>query len=388
MEEFFMSIRTRWLSLFLSSLLGMVSIGSSAADAGKSVTLYTPYTKISVPPGESINYSIDVINNSSEVQNVEISIAGMPRGWSYDLKSGGWNISQLSVLPNEKKSISLKVDVPLKVNKGWYRFRVLGNGQDLLPLTVDVSEQGTYETELTTDQPNMEGHANASFTFKASLKNRTADKQLYALGTNVPRGWDVTFKANYKEVTSVSVEANSTTDITVQVNPPSGVEAGTYKIPVRAATSTTAANLQFEVVVTGTYNMELTTPTGLLSAGVTAGGEKQIELVVKNTGSAELRDVKFSSNAPADWSVVFDPNKVDRLKAGETTQVLATVKASSKAIAGDYVTRIDAKTPEASSKAEFRIAVKTPMLWGWLGILVILIACGSVYYLFRKYGRR
>ncbi len=388
MEELFMSIRTRLLSLFLSSLLVTIFIGSRAADADKGVTLYTPFTKISVPPGQSIDYNIDVINNTSSVQRVDISVSGLSKAWDYTIKSGGWNISQVSVLPNDKKSISMKLEVPLKVNKGSYHFRIMGNGQELLPLVVTVSQQGTYETELTTDQPNMEGHANSTFTFRANLKNRTADTQIYALETNVPRGWDVTFKTGGKEVSSVSVDANNAQDITVQVAPPAEVEAGTYKIPVRATTSSTSADVMFEVVVTGTYKMDLSTPTGLLSAGITAGGEKDIDLVVKNIGSAELKDIKLTASKPADWSVDFNPQKIDRLKAGETAQVTAKIKASSKAIAGDYVTKIEAKTPEVNSSAEFRMAVKTPMLWGWLGILIIIAAGGSVYYLFRKYGRR
>jgi uncharacterized membrane protein len=49
---------------------------------------------------------------------------------------------------------------------------------------------------------------------------------------------------------------------------------------------------------------------------------------------------------------------------------------------------MEARTPEVNSAAEFRIAVKTPIIWGWLGILIIIAACGGVYYLFRKYGRR
>ena len=75
--------------------------------AANSVTLYTPYTKISVPPGESINYNIDIINNSSEIQNVEISLSGLPHGWNYVLKSGGWKIGQISVLPGGKQSLTL-----------------------------------------------------------------------------------------------------------------------------------------------------------------------------------------------------------------------------------------------------------------------------------------
>ncbi len=68
--------------------------------------------------------------------------------------------------------------------------------------------------------------------------------------------------------------------------------------------------------------------------------------------------------------------------------VTATIKADKKAIPGDYVTNLEARTPEASSKASFRMSVKTPMLWGWIGVLIIAAAIGTVWYLFRKYGRR
>ena len=64
------------------------------------------------------------------------------------------------------------------------------------------------------------------------------------------------------------------------------------------------------------------------------------------------------------------------------------IKADKKAIPGDYVTNIEARTPETSSKLSFRISVETPLLLGWIGVIIIIIALGTVYYLFRKYGRR
>jgi uncharacterized membrane protein len=134
--------------------------------------------------------------------------------------------------------------------------------------------------------------------------------------------------------------------------------------------------------------MELTTPTGLLSTSITAGDMKRVELVVNNTGSSELTEINFTSAAPVNWEVTFDPKKVDKLQPGKTALVLAIIKADKKAIAGDYATSIEAKTPEASSKISFRISVETPLLWGWIGVLIIVAAFGSVYYLFRKYGRR
>ena len=91
---------------------------------------------------------------------------------------------------------------------------------------------------------------------------------------------------------------------------------------------------------------------------------------------------------PVDWEVSFEPSKIDMLKAGETANVVATMKASKKALPGDYVATMTAKTPEVNTDAQFRIAVKTPMIWGWVGVLIIIVAIGAVCYLFRKYGRR
>lgn len=385
MRQFFVPMRTAMLGILLS-LLRIMCFGGYAPEGG--VTLYTPYTKISVPPGQSIDYTVDVINKSGGVRNVSISLSGIPNGWNYDVKSGGWAIGELSVLPGEKKNINLRVDVPLKVDKGTYRFSVVAPGMAILPLTVTVSEQGTFKTELTTKQPNMEGNANATFTFNAELKNRTADKQLYSLRADVPPGWNVSFKTGGRQVTSVQAETNHTENLTVEVDPPDGIEAGTYKIPVTAVTSTTSASLELEAVITGSYSMEITTPTGLLSTRVTAGDEKRIALQIKNTGSAELRNIKFSSSSPNNWDVIFDPQQMDKLEPGKTVQVFATIKSDRKAIAGDYVTNIEAKTPEASARVSFRVSVKTSMLYGWIGILIIGTAVGGVVQLFRKYGRR
>jgi uncharacterized membrane protein len=388
MEDVYMSTRTKMLSLFLSLFFGTLSQSSQAALAADSVILYSTYTKISVPPGESIDYTIDVINNSKEVKNLDISISGIPNGWNYLLKSGGWTIGQLSILPGERKSLSLKVDIPMKVNKGSYRFRVLAGGLEPLPLVIVVSEQGTFKTEFTSDQPNMQGHATSQFTFNANLKNRTSEKQLYALMANAPRGWNVVFKSNYQQVTSVNIEPNNTQAITIEIKPPENIEAGKYKIPVSTATSTTSASLELEVVITGSYKMELTTPLGLLSATITAGDSKREELRIVNTGSSELTDIELNSSAPVNWQVTFEPKKVAKLQPGKDAQVFATIKADKKAIPGDYVTSIEAKTPEVSSKISYRISVETPMLWGWIGVMIIIGALGSVYYLFRKYGRR
>ena len=382
-------MRTNYLLFFAVLLVAFPAAGAHAAADSLStgVVLYSPYTKIVVSPGASINYSVDLINNGHEIRTENIALGGLPSSWKYDIKSGGWNIEQMAVLPDEKKNFTLTVNVPLKINKGSYKFH-LSAGEARLPLTIVVSKQGTYQSEFTTDQPNMQGNSKSNFTFSTTLRNQTADRQLYALMADAPRGWNVVFKPNYKQATSAQVDANASQNISVEVTPAANAEAGTYKIPVRAVTNSTSAELTLEVAITGTFQMEVTTPKGLLSADITAGDTRRIDLEVVNTGSSELKDIQLSSRKPAGWELSFEPSKIASLKAGAAANVTAELKASPKALPGDYVVVMDAKTPEVTADAQFRISVKTPLFWGWVGVLVILAAVGGVYCLFRKYGRR
>jgi uncharacterized membrane protein len=366
----------------------MLSLTGFAASIADSVILYTPYPKISVSPGQSVDYSVDLINKSKGIISSDISLRGLSSAWNFSLKSGGYNIQQVSVLPGERKTISLSIAIPVKVNKGSYSFRLIAGNLCELPLTIVVSQQGTFKTEFTTDQANIQGNTNSVFTYQATLRNSTGEKQLYAIMGDTPPGWNVVFKYNGKQVTSVEVNENSNANINIEIGPPAMSEAGTYRIPVHAVTNSSSADLVLEVVIRGSFSMEVTTPTGLLSTGITAGDQKRLEIVVRNTGSAELEGVQFTASNPVNWEVTFDPKKIDVIKPGKTAQVFAIVKATKNALPGDYVTNIEAKSRETSAKAQFRISVKTSMLWGWVGVLIIAVALGSVYYLFRKYGRR
>ncbi|MFY0652133.1 MAG: hypothetical protein JXQ96_08880 [Cyclobacteriaceae bacterium] len=369
-------------------LLAAILLTASSTKAANGINLYTPYTNISVPPGESIDYTIEVINNGSITRTMDISVLGLTEEWVYNLKSGGWTVNQIAVLPGEKKSMTLNVQVPLNVDKGNHRFKVLARNYDTLPIVINVSEQGTFKSEFTSEQANMEGHAKSNFTFSTELKNHTGEKQLYSLRSSAPRGWKVTFKPNSKQATAVEIAPNEDSRVMVEVKPPHNIGAGTYKIPIRAVTQSTSAELNLEVVITGSFELELNTPTGLLSTKITAGDDKRIELQVKNTGSSDLKEVRFSASKPRNWDVKFEPDTLSILEAGKSASVFATLEADDKAIPGDYVTNIKAQTSEVSSQVAFRVLVKTSLLWGWLGIVIILGTLGAVYYLFQKYGRR
>ncbi|MDQ0337827.1 putative membrane protein [Caldalkalibacillus uzonensis] len=384
----------RGLRLLLITVLGvsLIGLGQMSALAQPALELFTPYPGVSVTPGESLNYEIEVINNGSGIQFVTFRIEGLADDWNYHLTADGRDIKRLSVRPGQSETVYLQVDVPLQIDKGEYEFRLVGSGSGnvraVLPITVDVTEEGTYRTELTSEQPNMEGHADSNFTFKASLRNRTASEQLYSLSADAPRGWQVRFESGGQHVTSVNVDPNGVQDINIEVNPPEGITDGTYTIPITAATSGTKATLELEVVITGTYDLVVSTPSERLNFDITAGRSKTIELEVTNQGTADLRDISLEASAPVNWEVSFEPERIDVLPPGESARVRATVTADQNALAGDYVLNIDASAPEVSNSASFRATVKTPLLWGWIGILIIAGVIGGIGYLFKTYGRR
>ncbi|MDN5344928.1 MAG: hypothetical protein PWQ18_1041, partial [Clostridia bacterium] len=191
-----------------------------------------------------------------------------------------------------------------------------------------------------------------------------------------------------KQIASLSLKPGQNQGLDVNVKPPQGVKAGTYNIPIQAASSSSKAGVVLKVNITGTYSLELTTPDGRLNADALAGRESPVTLVVKNTGSADLTGITFAANAASGWAVTFKPDKIDLLPAGGSQQVTAFIKPSSQAIAGDYVVGLTANAQEASGTAEFRVGVRTSTLWGLVGVVLVLAVIGGVAWIFRKYGRR
>lgn len=384
-KKLFISITT--IFLLLSTF-----IFAPKGNAQTSLTLFTPYTGVSVSPGEVIDYDVQIINDSSSVQTVRFQVDDLPDDWDYNITASGKGIKQLSILPDSEETIRLEVTVPLEIEKGDYPFELIakgrGNVEASLPFLATVTEEGMQETEFTSDQANMQGHAEANFSYSATIYNRTQDTQNYSLNAQLPEGWQVQFKSAGNNVTSVSVEPNSTQAVTIEVQPANNVKAGTYEIPVFATTGNTSAELLLEAVITGTYDMELTTPNGLLSTDVTAGKTRTVDLVVKNNGTSKLTNIELTASTPPRWETEFDTNTINEIEPGESKTVQAKITAPDDAIAGDYVVTFTADTNEVSSDANFRVSVGTTTAWGFMGVLIILGVCGGMFTLFKKYGRR
>ena len=235
---------------------------------------------------------------------------------------------------------------------------------------------------------NIEAAVHEPFHYNTTLHNGAAQARVFELAAGAPEGWNVVFRARGSQVTSINLEANRDESLSIEIHPAYSAAPSKYKIPVTAIAAQDTLRLNIEAVVRGAYGMELTTPTGLLSDKITEGKQKDIHLVVRNTGTLTLTDVSLSGQTPSKWDATFNPAKIDRIEPGQTADVVATLKVPDKTIAGDYVTTFTARSTASNAQAAFRMAVRTSVLSGWIGILVILAAIGLVFFLIRKYGRR
>jgi len=379
---------------FISTLILLLSFFTffMPTTFAQSLTLYTPYSGLSVTPGENITYDVDIINDHSSVEHVTFALEKLPKEWEYSIRAGGYSIDQLSILPNSEETIKVEVTVPLEVKKGAYSFSLVATNErgekGTLPILVNVSEEGTFQTEFVIEQPNMQGHADSTLTYSAELKNQTADEQHYSLAGQFPEGWEGIFKVDGNSVTSVTIEPNESKNITIEMTPAENVKADLYTIPIVASTGSTSAEIEVEADIIGKYDVELTTTDGKMSSDLTAGRKKTIKLLVKNTGSVVLTDIKLDAQTPPDWDVEFDKQTINSLEAGEEFVVEAKVEAPKDTIAGDYVVNFSAKTSEASSEATFRMSVKTSTLWGFISVGIIVLVIAGIYFVFKKYGRR
>lgn len=381
----------RAFMIVVTVTFSLLFLGGSFVKA-EEITLYTPYSGLSVTPGENISYDISVINNGSSVDHVTFSLEDLPKKWDYTIRSGGYTIEQLSILPQESEDITLEVDVPLEIKKGSYGFELITKshqgGSSTLPFTVKVAEEGTFKTDFNIEQPNMQGHADSTLSYAATLINQTAEEQHYSVIGDFPEGWLGELKVDGDNVTSVTIEPGESQNVTIDLTPAENVKADTYEIPITASTGSTKSEIILEADIIGKYDLNLSTPDGNVSSKITAGKKRSVSLTVENIGTAILENISLSSVAPPEWEVTFEDDKIQSLEPGEKQTVQASIEAPREAVAGDYVTNFTAEAPEVSSEANFRVSVKTSTLWGFISVGIIIAVIGSLYFIFKKYGRR
>jgi uncharacterized membrane protein len=359
----------------------------------KGLWLTTEYPAVTVRAGEEARFSISLVNHGLAPQRASLAVENAPQGWTVELRGGGREVGAALVDYNAKASLELKLKVPRDARPGKHALLVKATTSERtyelpIALTVDAETEAalTAEPKL----PTLRGTPKSTFDFRIAVKNESAENALVTLAAQAPRGFQVTFKEGYgsQELTTLPLKAGESKDLAVDVKPPQYVPAGQYPIMVQLASERAKIDTKLVLDITGQPSISLTGENDRLSGEANAGTEKRLTFVVRNTGSAEARNLAFNATPPSGWKVSFEPKELPLLAPNTEEKVAALITPSEKALSGDYMVSVRASGDGISESVNYRVTVTTSTLWGVIGLGVIaaslLVLLGAV----GRFGRR
>jgi uncharacterized membrane protein len=396
--------------LFLIISLAMVTLViisvNSFAEAEKeklparSISMAAEYPGVEISKDEDVSLDIIFHNKGRKDEDVEVWITEKPKGWQARIKTYRYTVTGVHVPSDEDKTLTFQADPEEGIKPGDYQFRINArtlDGKFKMSQTVTVKitdDEGKSKeprgVKLTTSYPVIRGPSDATFEFSLEVDSKLDEDAVFDLLAQGPQGWDINFKPAYetKYISSLRIKSKQSTSVAVEVKPAMGAEAGEFPINVRISSGDANGEAKLTVILTGTYGLEVGTPSGLLSLQARGGRPANMSFYVKNTGSATNHDIKFMTFKPENWKVEFKPEKIDAIEAGELKQVEVIITPYEDALVGDYSVGVNVEGEKAVKTIEFRTTVKASAAWGWIGIGIIVVVIGGLFGLFRWLGRR
>jgi len=271
-----------------------------------------------------------------------------------------------------------------------------------LPGTVLAQEGTTPERlEIAAAYPKIQGIITDTFTFELELKYFGTTARDFNLKITGPSGWTIItapYMRHDNKIASVRLEPIVVKEgetaygqlIDVVATPASWPTPapGEYKITLEVSSGNVKNTIDLAAVITASYGLSMLPVSGLYNTKVTAGGSTVVWVELTNTGTAPIDNINFDSAQSQGWRVGVSVSKIDSLDVYGKQQVGLTIEAPPKAVAGDYYVGISAFGTQASASIELRVTVETPITWGVIGIIFIIVVVAGLAYVYMRFRRR
>jgi uncharacterized membrane protein len=365
----------------------------------RAIEVAPEYSGVIVPEGEDVSIDVTVADKGRSDEFIDVSLPDIPKGWKARIKTYNYDVTGVFVQSDKTKSLTLKAEPEEGTGPGKYTFTIRGQTPDgklvsTSHVTVTVKPKEEVKkakgVNITTSYPVLQGPTDAKFEFSLEVENKTDKDSIFNLGVTGPKDWDVNFKPAYEDkyISSLRLKAGQNQSVAVEVKPYPLAEPGKYPISVKVSSPEGKAEAELNVILTGTYKMDVGTATGLLSLTAMRGEPANVSFYVKNSGSAPLENVRFISVKPENWKAEFKPEKLETLGPGEMKQIELMITPAAQALVGDYSVNAMVEGQKITKNLEFRVSVKASSAWGWIGIGIIVIVLLGLVSLFVYVGRR
>lgn len=384
--------------VFLFGLSTFLQAEEKEVGPERGIAIYTEYSGIFVPQGETVRMELTADNRGKKDENIILSLTTIPKGWKAFIKGPSYTVTSITVPGRKTRALTFNAEPEKGTKPGHYIFQIdarTDDGKFTSAQKIDVTmRQKTIAAEdfqVTTSYPVLKGQADAKFEFSIDVNNKSESDKNFNLSAQAPEKWEANFKPAYeqKQISSLRIKGGQNQAVSVEVTPPKESAAGTYPIIVLISSGDKKAEVKLAVVLSGTYQLDAGTPTGLLSLDANVGKTSNLSIFIRNTGSAVNRNIAFNSFKPENWKVEFKPEKIESLEAGAMKQVEVSITPSAQSLVGDYSVAVSVEGEKSSSKSvELRVNVKTSPAWGWIGLILIILVIAGLGGLFLRLGRR
>ena len=408
------------LLFMLASVVLAVGLhaGTALAQDPSDVRLDSAVRSLEMGPRETrTDLTVDLYNTTEERRLVKIVVEDVPSGWDIAVwdRFFDFKVGEIVVEPpapddtGPSQSLRLRVDLPDdRPPAGEYGFGLRVTSPDgsieydsarytiIVPEPPASTDTGVA---VTVTYPALSGPSTSEFEFEIVIDNDTGADSSFNLtaaaldqnGQLLP-GWDITFSPSFGQervISSISVGDALNERVDVRVTPPRNTPPGDYLIPVQVQDDAGfEADALLLVTIRGRGEVFLGTDTGLLNVDATAGEEASTKLRLTNFGTAELLEIGLLADAPQGWEVTFEPSTVPPLPANNQIDIPVTVLPAADAIPGDYLVTLRANHPDTNASLELRVTVAQSTIWGWLGIVLVVLVIVILGALFVRLGRR
>src|SRR6516165_1653274 len=232
---------------------------AKAEDAPKDVKglfLMSDYPAVTLRPGETSSISLKLQNYELPPERLDLSVSGVPSGWTATLMGGGQPIAAAMPGTNSSVSLELRLDVPKDAAVGTQTLTVSAAGASAnasLPIAITLAKDLPAKLTLTPQLPELRGTSKSSFEFQLGIKNDSGKKLTVSLSAQAPPNFDVTFSEQYgsQEVNAVPIEAGQSKTVKLKVTPPNTAAAGSYKVVAKVAAEDATATADLTMDISG-----------------------------------------------------------------------------------------------------------------------------------------
>ncbi len=388
-------MRARALAL-IAFAVGLTVSAAHAAEPPRDIRglyLMSDYPAITVRPGTTTNIPLRLQNYGLGPQRYNLTVSGVPSGWSATLLGGGQPVAAAMPAPDASVALQLRLDVPASSGMSEQTLTVKAEGQGTeatLPVVVALAKELPAKLTVTSKLPSLRGSPKSNFEYTLTIKNDSGRNLTASFAADAPANFETSFTEAYgtQELSSIPIEAGQSKDIKLRVRPPGTIDAGNFPVKVTVKAEDASAQTELALDIVGQPQLQVAGRDGLLSARAVAAQQSSIPIVVTNTGTAPADNIALAATAPTGWKVTFEPATIDRLVPGKDAEVQALVTPSDKSLAGDYMTSIRATLRGENASGQFRITVTTSTVWGMAGAGVIGIALLLMLGAVARFGRR